>query len=287
MKEINKAEEQQQNDNVKLSVTALTDDEIKDFNTEVEHECFLPIRNGLKDALNVILLTVKYFYRHFPSDAGHPDFSTDDLIDSITTVVSTVMLKVDEMDATELAKIAEHDNCVYDAFKLVKEYIPEGVLNHADIQFGRSRSFPDEGYLRKVLDILNILRIPAMRYMGSDVAYGTAICLKNRLAKYPGENDIFRVIPGESGYTVYTNKLSKHSDNSIYPTAMSTLRLWSDENLDDTSKDKFFAFSMRHVSDIFKYIQVKQLCDPLSESVCKDMCTFFYRWFLKEQADEQ
>lgn len=284
MKEINKVEEQQQNDNVKLSVTALTDDEIKDFNTEVEHECFLPIRNGLKDALNVILLTVKYFYRHFPSDSGHPDLSTDDLIDSITTAVSTVMLKVDEMDATELAKIAEHDNYVYDAFKLVKEYIPEGVLNHADIQFGRNRSFPDEGYLRKVLDILNILRIPAMRYMGSDVAYGTAICLKNRLAKYPGENDIFRVIPGESGYTVYTNKLSKHSDNSIYPTAISTLRLWSDENLDDTSKDKFFAFLMRHVSDIFKYIQVKQLCNPLSESVCKDMCTFFYRWFLKEQA---
>lgn len=269
--------------NNEISVTSLTDDEIKDFNTEVEHECFLPIRNGLKDALNVILLTVEYFYRHFPSDAGHPDFSTDDLIDSMTTAVSTVMLKIDEMDATELAKIAEHDNYVYDAFKLVKEYIPEGVLNHADIQFVRRRSFPDEGYLRKVLDILNILRIPAMRYMGSDVAYGTAICLKNILAKYPGENAITSILPGESGYTVYTNKLSRHSDNSIYPTAMSTLRLWSDENLDDTTKDKFFIFLIRHESDISKYIQVKQQQNSVADFDYKGMCTFFYRWFLKEQ----
>jgi hypothetical protein len=288
MKEINKAEEQQQNDNVKVSVTSLTDDEIKDFNTEVEHNCFLPIRNSLKDALDVILLTVNYFYRHFPSDSGHPDLSTDDLIDSITTAVSTVMLKVDEMDATELTKIAEHDNYVYDAFKLVNEYIPEGVLIHANIQpFVSGMSSSHEGYLRKVLDMMNILRIPAMLYKGSDIMYGSATYIKNILAKYPGGNAIACTIPGEAGYKVYSNKPLAHSYDSIYPTAISTLRLWSDENLDDTSKDKFFAFLMRHVSDIFKYIQVKQLCNPLSESACKDMCTFFYRWFLKEQADEQ
>jgi hypothetical protein len=287
MKEINKAEEQQQNDNVKVSVTSLTDDEIKDFNTEVEHNCFLPIRNSLKDALDVILLTVNYFYRHFPSDSGHPDLSTDDLIDSITTAVSTVMLKVDEMDATELTKIAEHDNYVYDAFKLVEQYIPDGVLFRNHQPMVRGMSFPHEGYLRKVLDILNILCIPAMQYKGSDIGYGTAICLKSKLAEFPGGKTIMSYIPGEQGYKVYSNKPLAHSYDSIYPTAISTLRLWSDENLDDTSKDKFFAFLMRHVSDIFKYIQVKQLCDPLSESACKDMCTFFYRWFLKEQADEQ
>ena len=283
MKEINKAEEQQRMENNKVSVNPLTDDEIKEFNTEVENNCLLPIRNGLKDALDAILLTVNYFYRHFPSDAKYPDLSTDDLRDSITTAVSTATLKVDEMGTTELAKIAEHANYVYDAFKLVEQYIPDGVLFRNYQPMVRGMSFPHEGYLRKVLDILNILCIPAMQYKGSDIGYGTAMCLKSKLAEFPGGKTIISYIPGDPGYIVYNNKPLVHPYNSIYPTAMSTLRLWSEANLDDTFRDKFFAFLMRHESDIFKYIQVKQLCNPLSEFAHKDMCTFFYRWFLNEQ----
>lgn len=283
MKEINKVEEQQRMENNKVSANPLTDDEIKEFNAEVENNYLLPIRNGLKDALDIILLTVNYFYRHFPSDAKYPDLSTDDLKDSIATAVSTAMLKVDEMGTAELAKIAEHANYVYDAFKLVESYIPDGVLlrNYQPVVKGMN---PHEGYLRKVLDILNILWIPAMQYKGSDIGYGTAMYLKSKLAEFPGGKNIVSYTPADQGYIVYNNKPSGHSPyNSTYPTAISTLRFWSEANLDDTSRDKFFAFLMRHESDIFRYVQVKQLCNPLSEFAHKDMCTFFYRWFLKEQ----
>ena len=275
------------NEDVK-SVTSLTDDELKEFNKEIENNYLLPIRNGLKDALDAILLTVNYFYRHFPSDTGYPDFSTDDLIDSISTAVSTAMLKVDEMDATELTKIAEHVNYVYDAFKLVEEYIPKGVLSQGYQPIVEGMNFPHEGFLREVVDILNILSIPAMRYKGSDIGYGTAIYLKNILAKFPGGNAITCSIPGDYEYTVYRNTpVGRPFDNFIYPTAMSTLRLWADTNLDDTSKDKFFAFLMKHELDVlyqFKFIQGKQLRNPLTKSDYEDTCTFFYRWFLKEQA---
>ena len=270
------------NEDVK-SVTPLTDEELKKFNTEAEYKCFLPIRKGIKDVLDVILITVKYYYRHISLGNEHPDFSADALTDSITKTITAVMHHVDEMDATELAKIAEHANYVYDAFKLVEQYIPDGVLFRNYQPMVRGMSFPHEGYLRKVLDILSILCIPAMQYKGSDIGYGTAMYLKSKLAEFPGGKTIISYIPGDPGYIVYNNKPLGHPYNSIYPTAMSTLRFWSEANLDDTSRDKFFAFLMRHESDIFKYIQVKQLCNPLSEFAHKDMCTFFYRWFLNEQ----
>ena len=248
-------------------VTQLTDDEIKDFNTEVEHRCFLPIRNGLKDALDVILVAVNYFYRHFPSDAGYPDLSTDVLLDSISTAVSTVMLKVDEMDTTELAKIAEHTNYAYDAFKLVEEYIPKGVLSQGYQPYVKGMNFPHEGYLRKVVDILSILRIPAMQYEGSDIGYVTSIHLKNRLAEYPGGKSVFDCLPGDYGYTVYRNTPVGRPYDFIYPTAMSTLRLWADANLDDNSKDKFLLFLVKHELDVlyqFRSLHEKQLHNPLT-----------------------
>ena len=274
------------NEDVK-SVTSLTDDELKEFNKEIENNYLLPIRNGLKDALDAILLTVNYFYRHFPSDTGYPDFSTDDLIDSISTAVSTAMLKVDEMDATELTKIAEHTNYVYDAFKLVEEYIPKGVLSQGYQPIVPGMNFPHEGYLRKVVDILNILCSPAMQYKGSDIGYITATHLKNILAKFPGGNAITCTIPGDYGYTVYRNTPVGRPYDFIYPTAMSTLRLWADANLDDTSKDKFLLFLVKHELDVlyqFKSLHEKQLYNPRTKFDYEDTCTFFYRWFLKEQA---
>lgn len=286
MKEINKAEEQQRMENNKVSVNPLTDDEIKEFNTEVENNCLLPIRNGLKDALDAILLTVNYFYRHFPSDSGYPDLSTDDLIDSISTAVSTAMLKVDEMDAAELTKIAEHTNYAYDAFKLVEEYIPDGLLFRNYQPYVKGMNFPHERYLRKVVDILSILRIPAMQYEGSDIGYVTSIHLKNRLAEYLGGKSVFDCLPGDYGYTVYRNTPVGRPYDFIYPTAMSTLRLWADANLDDNSKDKFLLFLEKHELDVlyqFKSLHEKQLHNPLTKLDYEDTCTFFYRWFLKEQ----
>ena len=271
------------NEDVK-SVTSLTDDELKEFNKEIENNYLLPIRNGLKDALDAILLTVNYFYRHFPSDSGYPDLSTDDLIDSISTAVSTAMLKVDEMDAAELTKIAEHTNYAYDAFKLVEEYIPKGVLSQGYQPIVPGMNFPHEGYLRKVVDILSILRIPAMQYEGSDIGYVTSIHLKNRLAEYPGGKATTTVIPGDPGYVVYTNKPVVCTNVSIYQVVMLTLKQWADKNLDDNSNDKFFAFLLRHESGIIKYIKLEQLKNPLSGFDYTAACTFFYRWFLKEQA---
>ena len=83
---------------IKISITPLTDDELKEFNEKVEHGKLLPIRNILKDTLDIIHITVKHFYRHLPSNVGYENLSTDDLIDSITTAISNAMLQVDEMD---------------------------------------------------------------------------------------------------------------------------------------------------------------------------------------------
>lgn len=274
--------------NNKLSVTPLTDDEVNEFNEEVERSCFLQIRNDLKDALDVILITVNYFCRHFPSDVGHPDLSADDLSDSIATAISTAMLQVDEMDATELAKIAEHTNYVYDAFKLVEPYLPDGVLPRNYQPLSEGLNSPRAGYLRKICDILHILSISAMQYKGSDVGYISARYLKNRLVEYPGGKALCgSLTPDDPGYVIYNNK--PFGQSSAYPAIVSTLRQlrqWSDENLDDNCKDKFFAFVMRHEADIYSYIKIKALYNPLSREISDELCTFFYRWFLKEQADK-
>ena len=271
------------NEDVK-SVTPLTDEELKKFNTEAEYKCFLPIRKGIKDVLDVILITVKYYYRHFSLGNEHPDFSADALTDSITKTITAVMHHVDEMDATELAKIAEHANYVYDAFKLVEPYIPDGVLPRSYQLIGITTQSPLDGYLRKVWDIFHILSITSTQYKGSDVGYGSAIYLKNHLAEYPGGKATTTVIPGDPGYVVYTNKPVVCTNVSIYQVVMLTLKQWADKNLDDNSKDKFFAFLLRHESGIIKYIKLEQLKNPLSGFDYTAACTFFYRWFLKEQA---
>ena len=275
-----------ENEDVK-SVTQLTDDEIKDFNTDAERSCFLPIRNALKDVLDVILLTAKHFYRLLPSNTGYPDLPTDDLVDAIATAIYPAMQKVDEMDVTELAKIAEHTNYVYDAFKLIEEYMPNDAFSRVIMQpTVEGTNFPHEGFLRKVLDLVCILCIPATQYKGSDIGYGTAILLKNKLAEYPGGKNVIGCLPGDYGYMVYYYKQVACSYNSIYPTVISTLRLWADTNLDDNSKDKFLLFLMKHESDIFKYMQLKQRQNLVANFDYEGMCTFFYRWFLNEQASK-
>ena len=84
--------------NNKLSVTPLTEDEVKKFNKEIDCILCSPVRNNIKDALDAILITVKSFYRSLPAEAAE---QTDGLINATTKVVSAAMRSVDEMDAVD------------------------------------------------------------------------------------------------------------------------------------------------------------------------------------------
>lgn len=261
----------------KLSVTPLTDDEVTKFNKEIDCILCSPVRNSIKDALDAILFTVKVFYRNFPSSIGHSDLSTDDLIDAIVTAVSAVMLRVDEMGVAELRKIAERADYAYVALKLVESYIPNGVfgedqLNPRDYVSRRAR------YLRKIDDILHIAGFNTMFYNGADINYANAAYLKNKLAECPGgkilANPIY--VPGDPGYVIYGNGPVVHTE---HPSVISMLKQWADENVDDSCRDKFFAFLMRHEADVFNYAKVHKHDIEKSDEVY----VFFYRWFLKEQ----
>ena len=157
-------------DNNKLSVTPLTEDEVKKFNKEIDCILCSPVRNNIKDALDAILFTVKVFYRNFPSSIGHSDLSTDDLIDAIVTAVSTAMLSVDEMDVAELRRIAERADYEYIAFKLVEGYIPNGLLLCKDqLSDGKDYVSLRARYLRKVSDICDITDTRTNWYDGADI----------------------------------------------------------------------------------------------------------------------
>ena len=261
--------------NNEISVTPLTDDEVKKFNREVDCILCSPVRNNIKDALDAILITVKSFYRRLPSEAAS---QLDGLIDTTTKVVSAAMRSVDEMDAVELGIIAERSDYAQIAFKLVESCIPNGVfgedqLSPKDYVSRRAR------YLRKIDDILHIVGFNTMFYNGADINYANAAYLKSKLAEYPGGEALARGIsvPSDPGYIIYGNILPTR--NAEQPSVISTLKHWADENVDDSCRDKFFAFVMRHEADVFNYAKVHR--HDLAKS--DEVYVFFYRWFLKEQ----
>ena len=261
--------------NNKLSVTPLTDDEVKKFNKEVDCILCSPVRNNIKDALDAILITVKSFYRRLPSEAAS---QLDGLIDTTTKAVSAAMRSVDEMDAVELEWIAERSNYAQIAFKLVESCIPSGVfgedqLNHRDYVSRCAR------YLRKIDDILHIVGFNTMFYNGADITYVSASRLKSKLAECRGGKTLADLItiPGDPGYVIYGNILPAR--NTEQPAVISMLKQWADENVDDSCRDKFFAFVMRHEADVFNYAKVHR--HDLEKS--DEVYVFFYRWFLKEQ----
>lgn len=260
--------------NNKLSVTPLTDDEVKKFNREVDCILCSPVRNNIKDALDAILITVKSFYRSLPAEAAS---QLDGLIDTTTKIVSAAMRSVDEMDAVELGRIAERSAYAQIAFKLVESCIPNGMfgedqLNPRDYVSRRAR------YLRKIDDILHIVGFNTMFYNGADINYANAAYLKNKLAECPGGKTLANPIyvPGDLGYVIYGNGPVVHTEQ---PSVISMLKQWADENVDDNCRDKFFAFVMRHEADIFNYAKVHR--HDLEKS--DEVYVFFYRWFLKEQ----
>ena len=266
--------------NSKLSVTPLTDDEVTKFNKEIDCILCSPVRNKLKDALDAILFTVKVFYRNFPSSVGHSDLSTDDLIDATVTAVSTAMLRVDEMDVAELRRIAERANYEHIAFKLVEGYIPNGMLSCKD-QPSSVKDYVSlrARYLRKISDIGAIADTQTNWYDGADINYVSTKYLKSKLTECPGGETLASVItvPGDPGYIIYGNILPAR--NTEQPSVISMLKLWADENVDDSCRDKFFAFLMRHEADVFNYAKLHRHDFEKSDEVY----VFFYRWFLKEQ----
>ena len=98
MREINKAEEQQRMKNNKISDTPLTDDEFKEFSKKIEHSELLSVREILKDTLDIIQFTVKYFLKYNVSEIKNieKDSTHELLIDSWCEITSNAKSQVDE-----------------------------------------------------------------------------------------------------------------------------------------------------------------------------------------------
>ena len=59
---------------------------------------------------------------------------------------------------------------------------------------------------------------------------------------------------------------------------------WADENVNDIDKDEFFEFLTSHELEIFAYTKLKPSYPNLTADEKDEICKFFVRWFLKEQA---
>lgn len=193
MREINKAEEQQRMKNNKMSVTPLTDEEFKEFSKKIEHGKLLPVREILKDTLDVIQFTVEYFLKYNVPEIKNieKDSTHELLIDSWCEITSNAKSRVDEMDDNELSKIAKHANYVQDAFDLVRMHIPVGMYQCS--QLIEDCELPGlsavlgarklRGYLRKVFDIYAILNTPVEQYMGANIEYFSKMQFEELLSK--------------------------------------------------------------------------------------------------------
>lgn len=292
MNEINEVEEQQRMENNEIPFTPLTDEEIKEFNKEVEHVKLEPIRDALKDILRVIRLTVMYFYHHMPEteNVDNP-LSVDDLIDGVSEAIDTAIMDVDKMDDAELARIKGHYNLTRDAYRLVAMYLPDGLLTepykpvpYQDYNSVAHAIDPYTAYLRKVFDIYQILRTPAQKYRGADLGYSSAITLKEALNDYPGGKFISRTVLPEN--VMYDLPRYVTLQEPILCFAYSTwIQGWADENL-EYDKHEFLSFVTNHSQDVSDYIELKHLGNLPDDKQVDSMCTLFYRWFLKEQSSK-
>lgn len=300
MREINKAEEQQRMKNNKMSVTPLTDEEFKEFSKKIEHGKLLPVREILKDTLDVIQFTVEYFIRHDTLIQGTKDIDT--FTDVVNLATSNAKSRVDEMDDNELSKIAKHANYVQDAFNLVRIYIPASMyqcgsqpIMYCEIPgltavLGARKL---RGYLRKVLDICNILNTPAKQYMGTNIVYFPKMQFEELLSKSSNVKGTTRRIQDELGYKIYNTEL--HYPYWVHPNEQPLDKVigdpdiflkWTDENAKNINKDEFFEFLTRRESEISAYTKLKQSYPNLTADEKDEICKVFYRWFLKEQVDE-
>ena len=303
MREINKAEEQQRMKNNKMSATPLTDEEFKEFSKKIEHGKLLPVREILKDILDVIQFTVEYFLKYNVPEIKNieKDSTHELLIDSWCEITSNAKSRVDEMDDNELSKIAKHANYVQDAFDLVRMHIPVGMYQCS--QLIEDCELPGlsavlgarklRGYLRKVFDIYAILNTPVEQYMGANIEYFSKMQLEELLSKSSNVKSTTRLTRDELGYKIYNTELH-------YPYFMclneqpldkvigdpDIFLKWADENAKNINKDEFFEFLTRRESEISAYTKLKQSYPNLTADEKDEICKVFYRWFLKEQVDE-
>ncbi len=286
--------------NNKISVTPLTDDEFNEFNKKIEHGRLLSVREIIKDTLDIIHFTVTHFIRHDPLVQGSKDIEKDSihkpLIDSWQKIISNTKSRVDEMDDSELSKIAKHANYVQDVFNLVRMYIPVGMYQCSS-QPIMDREIPGigavigarklRGYLRKVLDIYEILNTPVGQYMGANIEYFSKLRFEEL---FSGVNGTTHHTREDLGYEIYNTELhhpywvhlNKQSLDMVVCDPDIFLK-WADENVKGINKDEFFEFLTKRESEIFAYTRLKQSYPNLTADEKDEMCKVFYRWFLKEQ----
>lgn len=284
--------------NNKVSVTPLTDDEFKEFSKKIEHGKLLPVREILKDTLDIIQFTVKYFIQHDTLIQGTKDIDT--FTDVVNLVISNAKSRVDEMDDNELTKIAKHANYVQDAFNLVRIYIPANMyqcssqpimcceLPGLNAVLGARKL---RGYLRKVFDIYNILNTPAEQYTGAEIMYLPKMQLEKLLSESSDAKGTTRLTRDELGYKIYDTE--SHYPYWVYPNEQLLDKIigdpdvflkWADENAKNINKDEFFEFLTRREPEISAYVKLKQSYPNLTADEKDKICKVFYRWFLKEQA---
>ena len=300
MKKINEAEEQQRMENNTISVTPLTDDEFKEFSKKIEHGKLLPVREILKDTLDIIHFTVKYFLKYSVPEIENieKDSTKELLIDSWSEITFNAKSRVDEMDDNELAKIAKHANCARDAFNLVKMHIPAGMYQSKLIE---DREFPGlsvilselklRGYLRKISDIYSILNTPTERYMGATIDYFSESRCKELLSELSAAKGATHRILDDLGNVIYNTELrhpyyvylNEQPLDEVIGDPDIFLK-WADENVNDIDKDEFFEFLTSHELEIFAYTKLKPSYPNLTADEKDEICKFFVRWFLKEQA---
>ena len=298
MREINKAEEQQRMKNNKISDTPLTDDEFKEFSKKIEHSKLLPVREILKDTLDIIHFTVTYFIRHDTLIQGTKDIDT--FSDVVNLVISNAKSQVDEMDDNELSKIAKHANYVQDAFNLVRIYIPASMyqcssqpimcceLPGLNAVLGARKL---RGYLRKVFDIYEILNTPVEQYMGANIEYFSKMQLEELLNESSNVKGTTRLTRDDLGYEIYNTGLHHPYFMCLNEQPLDKVigdpdvfLKWVDENAKNIDKDEFFEFLIGRESEISAYIKLKQSYPNLTADEKDEICKVFYRWFLKEQA---
>ena len=294
MREINKAEEQQRMKN-KMSVTPLTDEEFKEFSKKIKHGNSLPVREIFKDTLDIIQFTVEYYLKH--SISNHKFVN-----DSCEKTISNIKSRVDEMSDDELMKITRHPNYIQDAFDLVRWFIPVGMYQCSQLIMDReiprlsavlgARKF--RGYLRKVMDIYDILNTPTGQYLGADIKYFSSTSLEEFVNEFSDVRGTKRPTSDDLGYEIYNTELrhpyyvylNEQPLDKVIGDPDVFLK-WADENAKDIDKDEFFDFLTRHETEIFVYTKLKPSYPNLTADEKDEICKTICRWFLKEQADEQ
>ena len=278
------------NENIKLSVTPLTDDEINEFNKEADHVLFLPYRQQLKMALDVIKLTCWNYCITQPKLMP---------VDTILSSIDEVIENVDKMDGAELREKLTRDNFAKVAYDLTKDFLPQDMLAMGyDFTVGASTTSAPN-YIWKIFDICTLINTPTWAYKRVDRGFDTALKLKTVLTEFPGGKMIGDTIfpsyilnnqdlPATLPLTdVYNSKSVIQRDSFNDPDNQMAMSNWMDDNLND-DRDAFGVFFFIKHSDLpHRYLQMKYPGkESLNETQVAEICTFVYRWFLKEKNEK-